>query len=313
MLFLGVGVLLAGWTFQTKADSYTVNAKVAAPLPSGPAEIISPGNGQRFSEIPITVSGTCPANTYVKIYRNDFFSGSAICAVDGNFHLNIDLFPGANKLKAKVFNITDDEGPAGTPITVYYDAPIPPTAPPASGGPAPASSGSSSGSSTGGSSQSAVSVLTLTTNTKFTGYTVGQTVEWSVEISGGSPPYALNIDWGDGTSDIVSENKTGLVSFTHRYKSVGKGTKNTYTIKVTASDSQGNKAYLQNFIVVNSSSLPNLVASSLPPGPSISDKWLMVIWPAYAVLILMAISFFLGEREELIELKRRRFARRRRA
>jgi hypothetical protein len=44
----------------------------------------------------------------------------------------------------------------------------------------------------------------------------------------------------------------------------------------------------------------------LPPGPHIKSSWLKFIWPAYGVVILMAVSFWLGEREELIDLKRSR-------
>jgi hypothetical protein len=110
-ILLSIGVLLLGWTFQTTADNIHVTAKVSAPLPAGPATITSPGDGSRFSDVPITVSGTCPTDTYIKLYRNDFFSGTAICTTDGNFTLDTDLFPGMNKLQARVYNLTDDEGP----------------------------------------------------------------------------------------------------------------------------------------------------------------------------------------------------------
>ncbi len=79
------------------------------------------------------VSGTCPPSSYVKLNRNGSFSGVGTCS--GNtFQIQTDLSGGANALTAQVYNLTDNEGPAGSSITVYYDEttvePSPPTPPP---------------------------------------------------------------------------------------------------------------------------------------------------------------------------------------
>jgi hypothetical protein len=298
-ILLAIGVLLLGWTFQATADDIHVTAKVSAPLPIGPAVITSPGDGSRFSDVPITVSGTCPTDTYIEIYRNDFFSGTAICSTDGNFTLDIDLFPGQNKLEAKVFNITDDEGPASAPITVFYDVPQQPT-------------GSSAGGEAGTSQSAppaatlqpaAVPPLTLKTDFGYKGYKVGQSIEWSFEINGGVPPYAVNIDWGDGTNTVVSQKEAGKVSINHRYKKVGDSTHGSYKVKAKASDSEGRQTFLQLFLIIVPSGVPGFVSNTLPAGPHFSVSWLKLLWPAYAVVVLMAISFWLGEREELVELR----------
>src|SRR4051812_43608445 len=79
-ILLCLGVLLVGWTFLAVADDVHVSAKVSAPPPTGSATIVTPTDGQRFSAVPITVTGTCPSDgsgAYIKLYRNDFFSGSA--------------------------------------------------------------------------------------------------------------------------------------------------------------------------------------------------------------------------------------------
>jgi hypothetical protein len=306
-LLMVVGVLLVGWTFQATADDIHVTAKVSAPLPPGPAIITSPGDGSRFTDVPITVSGTCPTDTYVKIYRNDFFSGTAICTTDGNFTLDIDLFPGQNKLDAKVFNITDDEGPGSTPITVFYDVPQQPT-------------GSSTGEQatpqpSAGTSAPAPATpanpFTIKTDIAYRGYKVGQSIEWNFEVSGGVPPYALNIDWGDGTNSVVSQKDAGKVSVNHRYKKVGDGTKGSYKVKISGSDSEGRKTFMQVFLIIVPAGVPGFVSNTLPAGPHINGSWLKLIWPAYMVVILMAVSFWLGEREELAELARRSKWRRR--
>ncbi|HXY18357.1 MAG TPA: hypothetical protein VEH48_02995, partial [Candidatus Nitrosopolaris sp.] len=73
-MLLCAGVILALWTFRAVADDIHVTAKVPANPVTGPAVITNPVNGQHFSSIPITISGTCPSDGsggYVKIYRND--------------------------------------------------------------------------------------------------------------------------------------------------------------------------------------------------------------------------------------------------
>jgi hypothetical protein len=304
-LLLSIGVLLAGWTFQAQADDVHVTAKVSAALPSGPAIITSPGDGTRFTEVPIAVSGTCPVDTYVKIYRNNFFSGTAICTTDGNFTLNIDLFAGANQLDAKVFNITDDEGPASIPITVYYDVPEQPT------GSTTVEPGSTSPtqpqtSTPGVPSSSAVVPFSIKSEFAYRGYKIGQTAELIFEASGGAPPYALNIDWGDGTNSVISQKEAGKVSASHRYKKVGNGTKGSFIVKVSGSDIDGRQTFLQLFLLVSPAGVSGLVAGTLPSGPHLKTSWLKFIWPAYSIIMLMAFSFWLGEREEVIELKNRR-------
>jgi|GEM_PF-5103533 len=111
------------------ADSYIVNATVPAPLPSSPAFITSPTDQEHVSTSLITVSGTCPSNAaYVTIYRDNILSGMSPCT-NNTFGMQLSLAPGANQLLAKVYNITNDEGPASTPITVYYDIVTPPVPP----------------------------------------------------------------------------------------------------------------------------------------------------------------------------------------
>jgi hypothetical protein len=307
-ILLSIGVLLIGWTFQAQADDIHVTAKVSAPLPTGPAVITSPGDGDRFKDVPITVIGTCPTDTYLKLYRNDFFSGTTLCTTDGNFTLDTDLFPGANKLDAKIFNLTDDEGPAGIPVTVYYDVPQQPTGSVSQ----PQTPASPQNPVTPATTTSApVTPLTIKSDYTYRGYKVGQTIEWSFDISGGVPPYAVNIDWGDGTNSLLSQKEPGRATVSHRYKQVGNGKNGSFKVKTTVSDSEGRKTFMQLFLIIVPSGVPGFVSNTLPSGPHINASWLKLIWPAYLVVLLMALSFWLGEREELSELKNNRPLRRR--
>lgn len=129
-LCLAIVSLIFAATIATKlhAESYDVTAKVSAPLPGSPAFITSPYDGQHVSEALITVSGTCPSASYVTIYRDGVLSGMSPCT-SNTFSLQLNLVPGANQLLAKVYNMTNDEGPASPPITVFYDVINPPSPP----------------------------------------------------------------------------------------------------------------------------------------------------------------------------------------
>lgn len=117
---------------KINAQSYDVTARVDSPLPTSPATITSPADQQHFNTSPITVTGTCDDGTYVALFRNGAFAGTASCT-GGFFTLQLALTPGSNVLQAKNYNNTDNEGPASPPITVYYDIPLPEPTPPRSG------------------------------------------------------------------------------------------------------------------------------------------------------------------------------------
>src|SRR5579862_5415304 len=84
-LLLVVGAALALYTLKANADTpYTGpgvgSVSLTGTVPSSPpkqgATITSPQNGQHFTSSPVTVSGSCPDNTLVEIYKNQIFAGS---------------------------------------------------------------------------------------------------------------------------------------------------------------------------------------------------------------------------------------------
>src|SRR4051794_15775617 len=104
-------ILLLGLVFwpasahaaTAKSGSTGLQGTVTAPPPTQAATITIPHSGQAFSSTPITISGLCPNNLLVEIYKNGVFSGATNCA-NGSFSLQIDLFDGQNDLVAKVFD-----------------------------------------------------------------------------------------------------------------------------------------------------------------------------------------------------------------
>ena len=284
-VLLLIGVLLTGWTFQAGAEDIEISGRVPANALTDPAVITNVSDGSRFSELPIHLIGTCPLGSYVSIYTNDLFRGSVLCSGTGNFEIDVNLFSGQNSLSARAYNITDDEGPRSPDLTVYYDPPATQTST--------------------NSSPDLTLPLTINTNHKYKGATVGQVITLTLEISGGQKPYALSVDWGDGRQDLISRKDVGEFTTQHIYKKAGSGDNKSFIIKITAADAEKTQTSLQVFIIINPSGLGSIIARTIPSEPAFLKNHSMTIWVVYAVIVLMAISYYLGEREELIILNRR--------
>ena len=411
MIQLCVGVLLVASTISTSAVStYDVHATVPADPLVDPAVITSITDGTHVVNQALTVEGTCPVPSYVKVYQNSVLAGVATCTVTG-FSVSLLLSAGSNQIDVQDYNITDQIGPVGTPITVWYDAPIPPSPPPTTGG------GSTSGGSTGSSgnknnvvapvtilsmqvdnnvpfvankvqltsqrpvftgisvpfakititihsdpvfcqttanangfwrcavsevlpvgkhSVSIVAVaptgkvtkqstfyiqaineipidqtphndgpFTLTTKYNYNVHLIGENVPVTLIMSGGTSPYAITINWGDGTTSTILRASTSASNIEHTYKWIN-ATVGSYTVKIQATDAAGHVAATQvpttlrnpryhgpASTIANNAGLTGLLTAI--------RAWLWLLWPAYIIIILMLISFWLGERKQLDE------------
>jgi hypothetical protein len=272
-LTLVLGGLLAGWSLgvdaaTTGSGSYSVEAVVSGEAPKQPARITSPSTGQTFQVNPITVVGTCPAKTLIKIFKNGILAGSTVCQASGNFTLPIDLLIGKNDLTALAYNANDQAGPDAPAVTVTLNVP--------SGG-------------IGFSTE-----LIIQSTSYYRGAQPGDEVTWPVELVGGLGPYAVSFDWGDGTSDLLTRTAPGPFTLKHTYKKVG-GYLGSYPLIIRATDTAGHTAYLQLTSIINQST--GKAAAGFTPPASPLNK-LIVIWPLWIVLLLMIVSFWLGERRE---------------
>ncbi len=272
-LTLVFGGALAAWSFQADAAtsgsaSYKVEAVVSGQPPSQPARITSPTTGQTFQVNPITVEGACPAKTLVKIYKNGILAGSTLCQASGRFTIPIDLLIGKNDLTAIAYNANDQPGPDSPPVTVTLNVP-------------PGGIGFST-------------ELIIQSTSYYRGAQPGEELTWPVELVGGLGPYAVNFDWGDGTSDLITRTAPGPFTLKHTYKKVG-GYLGSYPLIIRATDTAGHTAYLQLTSIINQST--GNAAAGAAATPSTLNR-LMIIWPLWIVLLLMIVSFWLGERRE---------------
>lgn len=286
-LLLLVGFALMSYTNAYSATPYTgpeagsvgLMGTMPAKPPTVAATIDKPSNGQHFATSPVEVSGTCPKDTLVEIYKSDIFGGSTTCSATGTYTINVDLLIGENKLVARVYDALNQAGPDSNIVTVFYDA-LPPQ------------SGPTTSFDFGGAQ------LLINTDAVFRGTFPGEEMIMPVEIIGGTPPYALNIQWGDLTNKVVPRNDNFGFNVSHTYKKGG-----VYQIGLQASDSAGRVAFLTVAAIVNGQPDPALATGST--NTPTKTNTLLLLWPLYVGLIAIVISFWMGEQREKQVLRKR--------
>ena len=251
-----------------ESGSIGLQGTVPAKAPTIAATITKPTNGQHFGTSPITVAGTCPKGTLVEIFKNDIFAGSTTCDDTGGYSLEVDLLIGQNALVARVYDALNQPGPDSNIVTVFYDA-------------LPSQAGPTSSFDFGGAQ------LLLNTDAVFRGTFPNQEMTMPIDILGGTPPYALNVQWGDLSNKVVPRNDNLGFRVGHTYKKAG-----TFQIGLQASDSMGRVAFLTVAAIVNGQ--PDVVAATTP---KIANR-LLVLWPLYVGATAVVISFWMGEQRE---------------
>jgi hypothetical protein len=280
---LGLLVLIVGLTMAScaapnlseaspgpAAGSVGLTGTVPKAPPKVGATITSPTNGQHFSTSPITVSGGCTAKTLIEVYKNDIFAGSALCEDNGTYSFKVDLLVGKNDLVARLYDVLNQAGPDSNTVTVYYDALPVQTAP--------------------------LSLLNfndrqllLNTDSIYRGVFPDQLLNIPIDVIGGSPPYAINVQWGDSNNKVIARSDNLSFNAGHTYHKPG-----TYQITLQASDSQGRVAFLTVAAIVNGK--PAVAAAST--GSNNPANKLLVLWPVLASAATIVVSFWLGERRE---------------
>jgi hypothetical protein len=278
LLLLIVGFALMAYTAYAatpytgpESGSIGLSGNMPGKPPTTAAVITVPTDQQHFSISPVIVSGTCPDNTLVEIFKNDIFAGSTPCDDNGSYSIDTDLLIGKNTLTAKVYDALNQSGPDSNPVIVFYDA-LP------SQGSALASLGLDS------------AQLLLNTDAIFRGIFPNQELSMPIDILGGMPPYAVNIQWGDATNKVISRNNNVSFDAGHQYTKAG-----TYKVSIQATDSVGRVAFLTVATIVNGQ--PAVVATTTSTDTSSVSK-LLVLWPLYTGATAIVASFFLGERRE---------------
>lgn len=252
-----------------ESGSVGLTGQMPGPPPTVAAVITSPPGQSRTSISPIAVKGTCPKNTLVQIFKNDIFAGSTACTPAGTFSVDVDLLMGQNILIARVYDDLDQPGPDSSPVTVFYDA-----LPPQSAALSPLNFGAAQ--------------LLLNTDAVYRGVFPKKEMSIPIGILGGTPPYAVNIRWGDSENTVVPRNDNATFRTTHVYKKPG-----VYQITLQGTDSQSRVAFLTVAAIVNGQTSVEVAAPT-----TLSQNKLLAIWPLYTTIVAVVISFWLGEWRE---------------
>jgi hypothetical protein len=269
LVLFGMGGTVWAQSSQSGSGASGIQGTLSAPPPTTGATISIPGNGQTFTQLPITVSGLCPKGLLVKIFKNNVFSGSVECQ-SGSYSILIDLFNGQNELVARVYDALDQAGPDSNKVIVTFSDNRP----------------------------GAGSRPTLTSNFAKRGANPGEELIWPIILSGGSGPYAVSIDWGDGKpAELKSLSFPGPFDIKHVYDSPG-----VYNVVVKVTDKDGGSAFLQLVAIANGP----LSQENQKGGDKDKEIVTVILWqPAAFMIALVALAFWLGERYKLKVIRKK--------
>jgi len=280
LTLLIVSSLLSSPTFaltipstETSNGSIGLQGTIPAPPPNQAATIATPVNGASFSQMPLNVSGLCPNNLLIKLFSNNVFIGSVNCN-NGSYTIPVDLFSGQNDLVAIDYNALDQAGPDSNSVIVSFN-----------------------------DSQLAQfgSVVSLTSNYAERGSQPGSSLTWPFSLNGGVGPYAVSINWGDGSpTELLSEKFSGQFSVNHVYSKAG-----VYNVIVRASDNNHTQAFIEVVAIV-SGAVVNLNQKSGNQNANLAanQKPQIIWWPIIALVPLIFITFWVGGRHQMYVLKK---------
>ena len=267
----------------------SVNGEVLGAPPTVGAVILFPKDGSIITYRPLTeIKGTCEPNTFVVIYSNNSAIGSTNCTGGGTFALFIQLQIGKNVLYARNYDGSNQPGPSTPSITVtvvvpdgeeyipYIPAPpqIPDIFRSCLGYTPPVVS-------IGGKPRVVVVCAPLSVDPN-RHYNLG------ILVYGGTPPYALDIDWGDGQikNTLLSIPKEGYKEISFVYPSPG-----VYKITFKLKDNADAAGYTQAVMRVN--------GAEPESSNAVRDALGYIAWfnspvPLYIALGVVTFGFWIG-------------------
>jgi hypothetical protein len=250
-----------------QSGSTGLQGTISSPPPTTAATISTPVSGRTFTATPITINGLCKTGLLVKIFSNNIFVGSAQCE-NGSYQLQIDLFSGQNDIIARVYDALDQAGPDSNTVTVTFQ-----------------------------DTQFAAfgQRISLSSTIAKLGADVGSQLTWPIVLSGGTGPYAISVDWGDGSAaDLQSHPFVGTFNITHAYKAAG-----VYRVIVKATDSTGAVAFLQLVGVGNGQVTQSTTGSNNKTSGGGTTEIRYVWWPILLMIPIILAAFWVGKKYEL--------------
>lgn len=277
-----------------------VSAVVPGAAPTTAPTIGRPANNATFSEKNIEVTGGCTSGLIVKVFSNGIFVGSTVCQGDNTYSLRVDLFVDRNELVARQYDLLNQPGPNSEVVVVFYlpQQPLPdlpgetpmPESPNADNGNGNGGAGDTPGTSPrADQTPDTVAEFQLVIDYDYTSQAafVGQPFSLPIHFIGGTPPYTITIDWGDGSVNHFVRHSTEDFLAEYTYTRPG-----LITITITITDSTGQVSRLQ-FVTLIHGNLDKVVNDSFL-GTGVIPQNLTPTAVAMALGITFAIGIAVG-------------------
>jgi hypothetical protein len=307
------GVVLVASSLAAAADQINLSAVIPAKLLTTSATIDSIQNNNIMTSSPIAIFGTCPINSYIELLRNHYISGVSYCLSTGLYEIQTDLTPGVNHLVAQAYNFDNIAGPASPQIRIIYNAPVikslSATVAPAASQPIVEVANSPITPTDTQSNQPGIGSLLLTAQYHYQAFTTQNTYSWQMNLSGGAPPYSVSADWGDGSKSNFFFNTDPVFTITHHYANSG-----TFAVVVNSVDNLQEKVVFQLTAMIRESGSSKVAVNKVKNNSGVitivnklgllkyAHRLMWLIWPSYLIIVLMVISFRLGEKRQLQRL-----------
>lgn len=299
LLFTGLFIYLnKSEVLAQESSSVSIGVVVPSQAPMVGAVITSPKNGDIVNGNGIIyVKGTCPAGNFIVIKSNGLTVGSTICKESGSFSLKVQLLGGANILSALNYDNLNQSGPITPTVSITANK---------------KSSSYMSVSSIVPSNPSVISGMNLTITDckdykdvklpiggepriavicvpRFFGPNIEQVL--GIIVWGGEPPYAVTIDWGDGSDEsLISLKSQGYRKEAFSYKNAG-----NFNITFKLKDNSGNTAIVQTAVQVNGETPSVTSPISALTNELFNTSWLKTPVPMYVLAVAVTLGFWGGD------------------
>ena len=120
---------------------------------------------------------------------------------------------------------------------------------------------------------------------------VGDTTIVPIRITGGTAPYALSIDWGDGITELKTVLDSEYHNYTHTYKTSG-----IIGISLKTTDANGATSFLHTVVQVNGVSAHSANSTPLHNFASgLTSIWTEAPVPLYVAAVALVLGFWVGD------------------
>jgi hypothetical protein len=308
LLFNNLGALRANGL--TSGGSQTVSVNVIGTPPTIGANITYPTTNTITKSPQIQVVGTCEPSTLVATYNNGISAGSSMCSVGGDYATVIQLIIGINILQSQDYDGLNQPGPVTSQVQITREQdpvpdisidpktptiaknpgditanPRPPIVEPA---PQPETNPCFDTTKIDTLNLSNPTIIVSCINRSIF---AGDTMTLPVRIVGGTAPYALSVDWGDGLTDLKTVLDSKYHNYQHTYKTAG-----IIGVYLKTTDAKGLTSFLQTVVQVNGTASAGASTSNFSSIVSgLGSIWTEAPVPLYVAAVTLVLGFWVGD------------------